>query len=76
MKNATIDGILYVCIAVFMFQQNFLSSDDVYKYVSPFVVFWSKFVVGTLGAAAGALKMFRSTTFADHQNGNNHEPKP
>lgn len=63
-----VDGILYVSIAVFAFMQIYLSNDDAYKYVSAVFLFWAKYVIGTLAAAAGALKMFRSTTYSDHVN--------
>lgn len=53
-----IDALLYACIGMFMFQQGFLSSDDSYKYVDAFFLFWLKFAIGSLGAAAGSLKMF------------------
>lgn len=61
-----VDGVLYICIAVFGFLQTYFGSDDTYKYINPFVVFWILAVVGTLGAAAGALKMFRSNTYNEH----------
>lgn len=62
------DAILYMLIAMFMFMQSYLSSDEAAKYVNPATLFWVKFYIGALGAGIGALKMFRSTTFADHQN--------
>lgn len=61
------DAILYMLIATFMFMQSYLSSDEAAKYVAPATLFWVKFYIGALGAGIGALKMFRSTTFADHQ---------
>lgn len=66
MKPVFLDGLLYVLIAVFIFEQEFLSSDEAYKYVSPYVIFWSKFIIGTSAAATQALKMFRSTSYSDH----------
>lgn len=61
-----IDGTLYVCIVAFAFIQNYFTSDDSYKYVSPYFLFWMKFAVGLMGTIAGALKMFRSTSYSDH----------
>jgi hypothetical protein len=79
-KPVHIDGVLYVCIAVFVFMQSWFSSDDAYKYVNPFVIFWIKGICGTVGAAAGALKMFRSTGYSDSlkdkQNVVDNPPKP
>ncbi len=62
-----IDGVLYSCIALFGFLQAYFSSEEAYKYLNPYVLFWIKAAVGGLGSVAGALKMFRSTTFADHK---------
>ena len=67
--NATaviIDGVLYVCIALFNFLETYFSSDESYKYISPWVLFWLKAIIGGLGAVAGALKMYRSTSYSDH----------
>lgn len=61
-----IDGLLYVCILSFAFIQSYFTSDESYKYVSPYFLFWMKFVVGLLGTIAGAVKMFRSTSYSDH----------
>jgi hypothetical protein len=65
-KPVTVDGFLWVSIALFTTMQSMLSNDDAYKYVNPIVLFWAKFWVACLGAAAAALKAFRSTTFARH----------
>lgn len=61
------DGMLYVLVAIFAFQNSVLSSDDAAKYISPGLLFWMKFTIGSLAAGALALKLFRSTAFADHQ---------
>lgn len=66
LKPVVIDGLLYVCIALFLAMEATFSSDDVYKYVNAHFIFWAKALVGWMGAAAGALKMFRSTTYSDH----------
>lgn len=67
-KAVWVDGSLYVSIAVCGFVVTFFSGDDVYKYVNPYVIFWTKAVFGSIAAGAGALKMFRSNTFAESQN--------
>ena len=66
----TVDGFLWVSIALFGCMQSMLSNDDAYKYVNPVVLFWTKFTVACLGASAAALKAFRSTTFAQHLSDN------
>lgn len=63
-----IDGALYAGAAIFGFAQGFLSGEEAYKYVTPpSVLFWIKLIVGCAAAGCLALKMFRSTTFAEHQ---------
>lgn len=76
-----IDGVLYVCIVTFAFIQSYFTSDEAYKYINPYVLFWVKFGTGLLGVIAGALKMFRSTSYSDHlkqqgldNNGNKEQP--
>jgi len=61
-----IDGTLYVLIAVFGTVQSMFTTEEAYKYVPPYVLFWGKSVLGTMLAAVSALKMFRSTSFAEH----------
>lgn len=67
MKPVMLDGALYTSIAAFVFMQGYLSSDEAYKYCNPYILFWAKFFVGSIAAGAGALKMYRSNTYADHQ---------
>ena len=64
LSPVTVDGFLWVSIALFTTMQSMLSNDDAYKYVNPTVLFWTKFTVACCGASAGALKAFRSTTYA------------
>jgi hypothetical protein len=63
---AQLDGTLYVLIAVFGVTQSVFSADDAYKYVNPYLIFWIKSVTAIIGAGVGALKMFRSTTYAEY----------
>jgi hypothetical protein len=42
------------------FQQGYLSSEDAYKYMNPHLLFFSKFLIGSMAAGAGALKMSRA----------------
>lgn len=68
LKPVVIDGFLYVVIAVCGFAEATLTSDDVYKYMIPWMVFYSKWIIGMVGAGATALKMFRSTSYSEHQD--------
>lgn len=63
---AQLDGALYVAIAVFGAVQTFFSSDEAFKYINPYILFYIKCFAGIFLAATGALKMFRSTTYSDH----------
>jgi hypothetical protein len=63
-----IDGLLYSLIAWLIFSQSYLGGDEASKYISPALKFWINYVVGGLGALLGAVKMFRSTSFAEHQD--------
>ena len=65
MKAVHVDGTLYVMIAVCGAVVATFSTDDAYKYVNPYIIFWSKAVFEVIGAGAGALKMFRSTGYSD-----------
>lgn len=73
------DAILYTLIAVCGALTAAFGSDDAAKYVTPEHLFWLKTIFGSAGAGMLALKMYRSTAFADWQarkngNGNGHVP--
>jgi hypothetical protein len=61
-----IDGLLYCLIALFMFCTTYFSGDEAAKYISANIKFWLNGAFGAAGAVVGALKMFRSNTFAEH----------
>lgn len=68
-----LDGAIYVILGVLTAVTAMFSSDDAAKYVSPEMLFWVKGSVACASAGALALKMFRSTSFAEYQakkNGN------
>ncbi len=65
--SVVIDGFLYVSIAVCGAIAVLLSSDEAYKYINPYWLFWSKGINAVWLAGTTALKMFRSTSYADHQ---------
>jgi hypothetical protein len=62
-----IDGVLYCAISWFIFAQGFLGGDEAAKWLEPETKFWLNFFIGSGGCIAGSLKMFRSSTYADHQ---------
>lgn len=70
-----IDGTLYALMAFFIFSQSYLGGDEAAKWISPAVKFWINYVVGGMAAFFGAVKMFRSTAFAEHQE-NKKETTP
>jgi len=61
-----IDGALYACLGVVTFWQTFFGTDEAAKYIAPTELFWIKATIGTLAAFFLAVKLFRSTSFADH----------
>ena len=62
-----IDGLLFAMIAWLVFSQSYMGGDEAAKYVTPMVKFWINYVIGSLAAIAGSVKMFRSTSYAAHQ---------
>lgn len=67
-KPVWIDGTFYVLLALFGSIELTFNNDDIYKYVGAVQVFWIKNVLAWMLATVTALKMFRSTTYADHVN--------
>lgn len=63
-----IDGFLYFLIAVFGASIGILSEDDAYKYINEFLLYWLKFWSKVGLAGATALKMYRSTSYSEHQD--------
>ena len=61
-----IDGGLYVTVAMILAMQTTFTSEEAYKYVAPYTLFWIKATLGTVGSGLAALKMFRSSSYADH----------
>lgn len=68
-----IDGSLYALMAWFIFSQSYLGGDEAAKFISPAVKFWINYIVGGMAAFFGAVKMFRSTQFAEHKDKKNAE---
>lgn len=62
-----IDGVLYVLVQMLTVLSTQIGTDESAKYIEAETLFWTKVVIGELAAGVLAIKMFRSTTFADHQ---------
>jgi len=76
MKSAFVDGALYVAIAFFGAWAAGLGNDEAAKYVADETLFWARTSCGSIGAALLALKMFRSTAFAEHIANGKAAPPP
>lgn len=61
------NGGLYVALAIVLFWQNELGSDEAGKFISLEVIWYLKIFVGTLGAGLLAIKLFMSNNYAEHQ---------
>lgn len=62
-----LDGLIYVLLALFTFLQTQFAGDEAAKYITPQTLFWTKLTIGSFATIALALKLFRSTSYADHQ---------
>ncbi len=62
-----IDGTLYATWSALTALLAIFSGEESYKYINPYVLFWSKTILSTIVAGIGAVKMFRSTAYSDHQ---------
>lgn len=60
------DGIIYVLVQMLTVLSTQFGTDEAAKYIAPTELFWIKIVIGEVAAGCLAIKMFRSTTFADH----------
>jgi hypothetical protein len=71
---AFIDGALYVAIAFFGAWAAGLGNDEAAKYVQDETLFWARNSCGSITAALLALKMYRSTAYAEHVREKNGAP--
>lgn len=62
-----LDGSLYALIALFTFCQSYFGGDEASKFISPAFKFWLNGFIGGAATVFAAIKMFRSTAFAEHQ---------
>lgn len=65
-KPVVLDGALYVMIATLGVMEATFSSEDSYKYVNIYVIFWLKHILGWGLAAVSALAMFRNKAYGEH----------
>jgi hypothetical protein len=65
-KPMYVDGALYVGIAFFAALSAMFGSDEAAKYIAPETLFWTRGFCSVVAATLLALKMYRSTGFADH----------
>jgi hypothetical protein len=68
LSSVFLDGAIYVAIALFAFLQTQFGGDEAAKHISAQVLFWLKLHVGSFAACALALKMYRSTAYADSKS--------
>lgn len=66
-KPVWIDGSIYVMMAITGVNAAMMSSDNAAKYIDYKTLFYLMWINGILDAGLLALKMFRSTAFADHK---------
>lgn len=69
LSPAVIDGTLYTSWTMLTALLGVMSSEEAYKYVDPWVLFYSKAIMTCIVAGVGALKAFRSSTYADSKKG-------
>lgn len=80
MKPVTFDGWIYVIIAMCGAMEASFTSDEAAHYINPVLLFILKSSIAWVGAGSLALKMYRSTAFADYKTAKNGSyqqvPKP
>ena len=62
-----LDGMLYCLISYFTVWVNTISSEDAAKYIEPQTLFYLKAHLSSIAQAFLAIKLFRSTSYADHK---------
>jgi len=73
LRHTFIEGWLYWYTAFGVTAQEFLSSEEAYKYCNPVLLFWLRMFLGSSVAGFNAVKAFRSMTFG-RAYGNPPEP--
>lgn len=57
-NDPTSDGLVYMLLGGIIFAQGYLSGEEAYKYVNPYLLFWTKCLLGSVGGSLGGLKSF------------------
>ncbi len=71
-----IDGLLYVMLAITAVNAGMLTSDAAKELMGKGLLFYAMWINSAADAGLLALKMFRSTAFADHQEAKKRTDKP
>lgn len=61
-----IDGFIVFLVAMLTGIALVFTSEEAYKYVNPYVLFWLKLSIGSTTSGLVALQSFRSKVFADY----------
>lgn len=69
------DGFIIVMVQALTFLSVQFATDEAAKFISATTLFWTKVVVGELVSIFLAIKMYRSTAFAQHQDEKKEEKK-
>ncbi len=62
-----LDGLLYVMLAITAVNATALSSDQAKEFIHPAILFYGLWLNAAADAGLLALKMYRSTAFAEHR---------
>jgi hypothetical protein len=63
-----LDGLIYVLLSMTTTWMGIMSSESARQFVGVVWLFWINSFLVTANAGLLALKMFRSTSYSDHQN--------
>lgn len=66
-KPVYLDGFIYIGMATTGVNAAMLSSDNAAKYIDPMWLFYLLWINGIADAVLLSIKMYRSTSFADHK---------
>lgn len=61
------DGFLLVTSSFCAAILTYMATEEAYKYVNPFLLFWLKVALGSTSSSISALVAFRSKVYTQHQ---------
>jgi hypothetical protein len=61
-----VDALIVFLVAMLTTMATAFTSEEAYKYVNPFVLFWTKICVGSFASGLVALQSFRNRIYAEH----------